>query len=142
MIVFWGLVLQIFTLFWLGQLLCVLAPGLAQRLGLIEPAGHTDRVILESERADAIWDSLGNWVLPLAGVLMILDHPAWPYWALAGGGMNVYTAGQVVVRRLWMPRAGIAMGTPAYVRMALFAALFWGVLSLITLAIAVRALTG
>ncbi len=142
MIMFWGLVLQIFTLFWLGQVVCVLAPGLAQRLGLMEPEGHTDRAIWESERADAIWDSLGNWVLPLAGVLMILGHPSWPYWALVGGGMNAYTAGQVAVRRLWLPRAGIAMGTPGYVRMALIAAIVWGVLSLVTLAIALRALTG
>lgn len=132
--------MQIFTVFWLGQVLCVVAPEMAQRLSLMEPAAHTDRAVWEGERADAIWDSLGNWVLPLAGMLMILQSPWWPHVALIGGGMNVYTAGQVTTRRLWLPRAGIAAGSAEYVRVARLAALFWGVLALMTLVFALIAL--
>lgn len=134
--------MQIFTVFWLGQVMSALAPALAERLKLMEAAAHTERAIWESERADAIWDTLGNWVLPLAGLLMILGHPSWPYWALIGGGMNVYTAGQVFTRRLLLPRAGITMGTPGFVRASLIAAIIWGSLALITLIIAIRTLAG
>ena len=54
-----GILLVVFGLIaWGGQVLSVLTPKYAQRIGLIEPEEDVDPVFYADVRAEAKWDSL------------------------------------------------------------------------------------
>jgi hypothetical protein len=100
----------------------------------VDPVFHAD------SRAEAFWDALSIWPLPLAGVLLLLNHPWWPYFGLVGGGMFVYFAGRATAVRLTLHRRGIRIGNPK--RLAAYYAiiLFWGLLGAVTIVMAVLTL--
>jgi hypothetical protein len=129
MLTFFGIVVVLFGLLgWGGQLISFVAPAAAGRLGLTEPEETVDPVFWADVRAEALWDSLVLWPLPLAGVLILAGCTWWPPVALLGGGMYLYFAGRGVFQRVAMQRRGISVGEPASVRINLIMLVVWGAL--------------
>ena len=85
------LVLVLGLVAWIGQSLAFLAPALAEKLGVLEREEEVDPTlyIIES-KAEGLADMLFAWTLPASALLMILDHPLWPYLAIFGAGLFLY----------------------------------------------------
>ncbi|MDX1734314.1 MAG: hypothetical protein R3228_08100 [Halioglobus sp.] len=133
-----GWVLIIFPgILFTGQLISSVNFDLAQRLGLQENPAHTDALVQRAERYAAYWDLLTLGWLPLAGVLMLLQHHAWPPLALFGAAIYLDTAGREAAKALSFRHEGLRTGAErqrrfffsTYVLMALLAlvALFYSV---------------
>ena len=135
----WGIVLIVFTLIlcWLAQIINAISPTLAARLGLNEPEGDVDSVFYADTRGEAIWDTMILWVLPLAGILLIMNSQLWAYFGLIGGGIYLYFSGRGIAVRLVMKRREIRIGNPgiAFVFLTL-----WGLIAVVTIIMAVAAL--
>ena len=141
--VFWGsIVLVISSIGWLGQAVSAFWPATAVRLGLIEPEADVDSTFYADVRGEAYWDTLTIWTLPLAGLLLILDSPVWAYFGLVGGGMYLYFAGRGILVRRLMQRRGIRIGTPQTLRPVYAFLTIWGLIAVITIFMAVAALSG
>lgn len=138
----WGVVLILFTLIlcWLGQVVNALSPTLAARLGLAEPEDDVDPTVYVDGRGEAIWDAFILWTLPVAGVLLVLNHPWWVYFGLIGGGMYLYFAGRMLIVRLAMRRRGIRLGKPATVQLFDRVLALWGLIAVATLVLAVTSM--
>lgn len=138
----WGVVLILFTLIlcWLGQVVNALSPTLAARLGLAEPEADVDPTVYVDGRGEAIWDAFILWTLPVAGVLLVLNHPWWVYFGLIGGGMYLYFAGRMLIVRLAMRRRGIRLGKPATVQLFDRVLALWGLIAVATLVLAVTSM--
>jgi hypothetical protein len=96
---------------WAGQVVNWLWPETAVRLRLTEPEATVEPVFWVDARAEAAWDSLVGWTLPLAGLLLRLDVAAWADLGLLGGGIYLYFRGRGIVRRLAMQRRGMRIGS-------------------------------
>ena len=142
MYVFWGLVLILFTLIlcWLGQVINAAAPKFAGQIGLAEPESDVDRTYYLDGRGEAIWDALILWILPVAGILLLLDNPYWAYFGLVGGGMYLYFAGRLLVVRQVMQHHDIRIGKPGTVKLYNGVLILWGLIALITIIMALDAL--
>jgi hypothetical protein len=137
----WGvLLIAVGLLAWVGQSIAALRPTTAVRLGLAEPECDVDPVFAADVRAEAIWDVFILWTLPVAGELLIVDHPWWAYAGLVGGGTYLYFAGRGILQRLIMRRRGIRVGTPANVKSAYVFCGLWGIVAVVTIVMAVAAL--
>ena len=132
----WGVIIQIVTLFWLGQVVTAIAPRRAAKWGLIEPESEADPAFLANARGEAMWDALILWTLPLAGVLLLLQHSWWRYFGLVGGGMWLYAAGRTIVVRTLLRRRGVRIGTGGHVTMARASAAVWGLIAIVTIVMA------
>lgn len=95
-----------------GQLISSVSFPLAQRLGLQEDPVATDAVLQRAERYAAYWDLLTLGWLPLAGVLMVINHAAWPLCGLIGGAIYLDAAGREAAKILSFKHEGIRMGSP------------------------------
>jgi hypothetical protein len=114
----WGVVILIGGgVAWLSQVICAVSPRNGARWGLAETRESVDPVIWIDNQAEARWDALSLWVLPLAGILLLLGHPLWPYLGLVGSGMYLYFAGRALLQRRLMLRGGVQVGTPGFVRL-------------------------
>ncbi len=106
----------IFVLLWpiyLGQLLSVVNLPLAERLHLQHRPGPTlDPLEIRLEQGTAWYDLVSLWVLPAAGILMLVDHSWWPAFALIGGVAFVDAGGREALRLSGMRNHGVAVGTP------------------------------
>ena len=104
---------------WAGQSFVFFAPRSAERFGLIEPREDLEETfyIIEAESL-GLTDLLLAWPLPLAGLLMILEVPGWPVWALVGGGIYLYLSLAIVLRRVYLRRHGMRIGSLLAVRAA------------------------
>lgn len=141
MAVAWGLVLVALSLVcWGGQTVSWLAPATAARLGLTETEEAVDPAFHADGRGEAQWDTLTLWVLVVAGVLLIADSRAWPYFGLAGGAVYTYFAGRGVLTRRAMERRGLRIGTASNVTIAYTFLSIWGLMGLVTVVAAVVAL--
>ena len=98
---------------WVGQLLSALVPSIAARLGLIENPRDVDPAFYADARGEAIWDTFVLWTLPLAGLLLLLDHGWWPHFGLAGGAVYIYFGGRGIVSRVVLRKHGIRAGAPS-----------------------------
>lgn len=137
----WGIVSVVLGLLaWLGQALSWLAPALAARLGLTETESAVEPTFWADVRAEATWDSLTLWTLPLAGVLLIVDAATWPQWGLIGGAVYLYFGGRGVLSRIQIKKRGLRVGTDAEVRSALVMLLVWALVGLITIVAALYTL--
>ena len=132
----WGVIIQIVTLLWLGQVVVAIAPRRAEGWGLIEPESATDPVFLVEARGEAICDAFLLWTLPLAGVLLLLQHPWWRHFALVGGGMWLYAAGRTIIVHTLLRRRGVRVGTAANVMAAYVCAAVWGLIAIVTIVMA------
>ena len=139
--IFWGIVLVASSLLcWGGQTIVCFAPATGARLGLSETEADVEPTLWADVRGEALWDFLTLWTLLAAGVLLIIDHPAWAYLGLVGGGMYVYFAGRGILTRVVMLRRGLRIGTSKGVKVALAFLSIWGVTGLITIIAAIAAL--
>ena len=137
----WGAILVIISLIgWLGQIISALSPTVATKLGVTEPEADVDPAFYADGRGEAIWDALILWTLPVAGILLILNSPWWPYFGLVGGGMYLYFAGRGIAVRLVMQRRGIRIGKPETLNVAYVFLALWGLVAIITIIMAVAAL--
>lgn len=113
------LVLVLGLIAWLGQMLAFLLPSVAVKLGVLEPESEVDPTLYIMEgKVEAIVDILLIWTLPAAALLMILNHPLWPYLGLFGGGVFLYFSGLITLSRMFLKRAGKQIGSPASERAA------------------------
>ena len=137
----WGVILIIFGMFcWAGQTISAFAPKAAAKLGLTEPESDVDPTYYADARGEAIWDTMITWVLPVAGILLLLDSPLWAYFGLVGAGIYLYFAGRGISSRLAMQSRGIRIGKPNSVGMAYVFLAIWGVIAVVTIIMAAAAL--
>ena len=137
----WGLVMVGFSLLaWGGQAISWLRPDRAVRWNLMEAEASVEPVYWADVRGEAVWDSLSLWTLAVAGVLLLVDQPAWAYFGLVGGGMYVYFAGRGILTRMEMQRHGYRVGSEPNVRLGYGLLTVWGVVGLITILVAIGSL--
>ncbi len=143
MATFWAAVLILLGLLaWGGQTVSRFAPGTAEKLSLMEGEDTVERVYWADVRGEALWDFLTLWTLVVAGVLLLFDHPAWPYFGLVGGAVYVYFAGRGIFTRLEMRHRGFRIGAPANVRIGLIMLAVWGVAGFVAILTAAITLSG
>ncbi|MCP3973867.1 MAG: hypothetical protein GY720_05175 [bacterium] len=141
MAIIWGVVVTALALLcWGGQVVSLLSPQTAERLTLTESQSDVEPAFYADVRGEALWDSLTLWSLVVAGVLLIVDSSAWPYFGIAGGASYVYFAGRGVATRREMQRRGLRLGSEENIKAAYVMLSAWGVAGLITLVAAVAAL--
>jgi hypothetical protein len=122
-----GVVVTVLSLIaWLGQILCLVAPALAGRLGLTEPEADVDPAFYTDGRGEALWDAITLWVLPVAGILMVFSSEWWPLFGLVGGAIYAYFGGRGVVARVLMNRRGIRVGKPNTLLVNCIFLVIWG----------------
>ena len=95
----------------LVQLISSLNFSLAQKFGLQEKSESADPLLLRSERYTAYWDLVTLVWLPIAGILMVINHPWWPLTALVGAAIYIDAAGREAVKNLSFRHEGIKTGT-------------------------------
>jgi hypothetical protein len=138
----WGIILISTTLkCWVGQIIIAYSPKAAAKIRIIEPESDLDPTFFADLRGAAIWDAITLWTLPLAGILLIINNNLWTYFGLAGGGIYLYFVGRGIVSRLLLQRHDIRIGKPKKLKMNYLILLFWGLISIITIIIAVISLT-
>ena len=138
----WGIVVLVLSLLaWAGQTVSWLAPEAAAKLRLAEAEDTVEPAYWADIRGEALWDFFTLWTLPVAGVLLIIDAEAWPYFGLVGGGIYLYFAGRGVATRIEMQRRGLRIGDPQSVKAAFTLLPIWGAAALITIAAAAVALS-
>lgn len=114
-----GVVFVVLWLVYVGQLVSSVNFRLAQRLGLQEKAEEVDPLFSRLELGTARWDVLSLWTVPVAGVLMLMDHSWWPYLALIGGGVFVDAGGREAVKLLGLRGHGVRVGARSDFRLAM-----------------------
>lgn len=139
--VVWGLVIAVLALVcWGGQTLALFAPAAAERYGLADVEADVDPVFYADGRGEALADTLTLWTLLAAGVLLVFDAAAWPYFGLIGGAVYVYFAARGIFVRREMQQRDQRIGSEAAVKTAFAALSIWGVAGLITVIAAIVAL--
>lgn len=118
------LVLGLFA--WLGQVVALVDPQRAARLGLSESEERIDPAFHADGRAECLWDSLTLWVLPTAAALLLAGHPSWRVLAPIGGAMYLYFGGRGVLQRRAMRRRAVRIGSEANVKSAYVFLTLWG----------------
>ena len=106
----WGLLLVGGALY-LAQVISSVNFRLAQRLGIQEDPEFADPLIQRSERYAAYWDLVTLVWLPLAGILMIINHEWWPIFSLIGGAIYLDTSGREAAKYISFRHEGIKLGT-------------------------------
>ncbi len=141
--IIWGIVVVALALLaWVGQTVSLLAPSAAVRWNLMEAEDDVEPTFWADIRAEAFWDALTLWVMVVAGVLLIADGAAWPYFGLVGGGMYLYFGGRGISARVAMSRRGLRIGSPESVRTGILFLAIWAVVALITIVAAIVTLEG
>ncbi|MBC8506644.1 MAG: hypothetical protein ISR58_12725 [Anaerolineales bacterium] len=137
----WGIILTILSsIGYFGQVITAFWPDTASRLGLTEPESEVDPAFYADVRGEVFWDMLILWTLPVAGILLILNCPLWPYFGLVGGGMYLYFAGRGIAVRRAMQQRGIRIGTDETLKVAYVFLTLWGLAAVITIVMAIVAL--
>lgn len=138
-----GLVIMVLAgVCWGGQVLAGLAPKTAVRWGLMESEADVEPVYWSDIVAEARWDAAVLWPMVVAGALLTIDHRAWPYFGLVGGGSYIYFAGRGIAARLIMRARGFRIGSRGSVAVGLIALAVWGVMALGVIVAAIIELEG
>ncbi len=141
--ILWGVVVVALSLLsWGGQALSLFAPSAAVRWKVMEAEEDVEPTFWADVRAEAFWDTLTLWTMVAAGVLLITDAAAWPYFGLVGGGMYLYFGGRGISARVAMSRRGLRIGAPENVRLGFVFSAVWAVMALVTIVAAVVSLEG
>jgi hypothetical protein len=129
-----GWVLIIFPgILYSGQVVSSVNFPLAQKLGLQESPVDTDLLLQRAERYTAYWDLITLGWLPLAGVLMVLDHAAWPLVAFFGGTIYLDTSGREAAKMLSLKHEGVRVGPEKQQRFFFSTYLIMAVISVVVL---------
>ena len=111
---------------WIGQSLSFLAPKIALKLGLLEPAEDIDQTLYIIEaKALGLNDMLLTWTLPLSGFLMLFKNQLWPYLGLIGGCIFIYFSGLIILSRVFLKQQGKKVGSPSAVKVAYVFSVVW-----------------
>lgn len=138
----WGIILVSVTLkCWIGQIIIAFSPKVAAKIKIIELESDVDQTFFVDMRGSAIWDAISLWMLPVAGILLILNNELWIYFGLIGGGIYLYFAGRGIVSQLTMQRHGIIIGTSKKLKVKYMVLSLWGLIAIITIILAVVTLT-
>jgi len=106
-----GWVILVFPgLLLLVQIISSINFRLAQRLGLQEDPKQTDPLLQRAEQYIAYWDLITLVWMPIAGVLMIVNHSMWPIIALIAGAIYFDTAGREAAKILSFKHEGLKIG--------------------------------
>jgi hypothetical protein len=138
---FLGWILLIFgTTLYGAQIISSINFKLAQRLGLQEKSEAADSLLLRAERYVAYWDLVTLLWLPLAGLLMIINHQWWPMLALIGGAIYLDTAGREAAKNLSFRHEGLKVGTAT--QQSIFFAVYvvMAIIALVVIGYAITAL--
>jgi hypothetical protein len=139
--VLWGVVVTLLSLLaWGGQALSWFAPATAVKLSLMEAEDDVEPTFWADMRGEAIWDTLTLWTMMVAGVLLIADQQAWPYFALVGGGMYLYFGGRGIVARAAMLRRNLRIGDRRNVLLGFVFSAIWATMAIVTIVAAVMSL--
>jgi hypothetical protein len=95
---------------YLAQVISSINFKLAQRLGIQEKPEFTDKILQRSERYIAYWDLVTLGWLPLAGVLIIINHEWWPIMSLVGGAIYLDASGREAAKNITFRHEGIKVG--------------------------------
>lgn len=130
----WGVVIALLALLaWGGQTYALFSPEAAARLTLTEAEDEVDPAFWADVRGEATWDFFTLWTLLVAGILLIVDAAAWPYFGMIGGAVYVYFGGRGVLTRRELQRRHLRIGSAAGVKSAYVMLPVWGVAGLVTL---------
>ncbi len=136
--IIWGVILTVVSsIGWIGQSISAINPTLAVRLGLIEVKTDVDSTFYADVRGEAYWDTLVLWILPVAGILLIMNNPAWVYFGLVGGGMYLYFAGRGILVRRNMQNQGIRIGSAETLKAIYTFLSIWGITAIATMVYAI-----
>ena len=117
---------------WVGQSMAVLALPMAVKIGVFEPEDDVDQGMWLIERfSQGIMDMMLTWLLPAAGLLMILNNPLWPILALIGGGVYLYFPGVFIITRIVLKGRGLKVGSRSAERVAYVFGALWFVLAIV-----------
>ena len=126
-----GIIITFFSILaWLGQVITAISHSTAVKLSLTEPEQDIDPAFFADVRGEAIWDAMTLWVLPVAGILLIINNPWWPDFGLVGGSIYLYFAGRGIFVRLSMQRRAIRIGKPQTIKFAYLFLTIWGLVGL------------
>ena len=132
--VIWGWMLLILGgALYLGQIISSINFKLAQRIGIQEKANVTDSLIQRNERYTAYWDIVTLGWLPLAGILMIVDHEWWPIISLVGGAIYFDTSGREAVKNISFRHEGMNLGTDSQQKIFFASYIVMAVMAIVTI---------
>lgn len=138
----WGVILISITLkCWVGQIITAFSPKVAAKIRIIEPESDVDPTFFADMRGEAIWDAISLWILPFAGILLILNNSLWPYFGLIGSGMYLYFVGRGISSHLTMQRHKINIGRSKKLKVKYMILTLWGFIAIVTIIMAVITLT-
>jgi hypothetical protein len=139
--VIWGVFIALLGFIgWGGQVITMLSPKLAAKLLAAEPESEVDPVFAVDFRAEATWDSLIQWNLLAAGILLIINNPLWVYFGLFGGSTHLYISGRGILQRVFMSRRNIRIGRPSNIRIGYLFLSLWGMSGAVTIILALNEL--
>ena len=114
-----------------GQLYSALTPKLVPRQRAQDEGSGPDRLYRRLERNSALSDLFVIWTLPVAGILMLLDHSWWPSVALVAAGACAASGGRELAKMLSFRNEGVAIGGEGEIRLALTFVGLWAILAVI-----------
>ncbi len=137
----WGVVVLLLALLaWGGQAVSWFAPDTAVRWKVMEARDDVEPTFWADMRGEALWDTFTLWTMVVAGVLLIADQGAWPYFGLVGGGMYLYFGGRGILTRRAMMQQGLRIGAEQNVKLGFAFSAIWAVMAIITIIASVIAL--
>ncbi len=108
-----GWILIIFPgILFFAQVISSISFAFAQRLGIQETEEHNVALVLRAVRYVAYWDLITLVWMPLAGLLMVLDHSYWPVVSLLAGAIYFDTSGREAAKNLSFRHEGLRVGPP------------------------------
>ncbi|MEA1989277.1 MAG: hypothetical protein U9N57_08770 [Pseudomonadota bacterium] len=129
-----GWVLIIFPgILFIGQVISTINFRLAQRLGLQENPEHADKLVTRAERYVAYWDLVTLVWMPVAGVLMVLEHNSWPLVGFFASAIYLDTSGREAAKILSFKHEGLRLGSENQHRFFMVTYLIMAVLGLVVL---------
>ena len=136
------IVIIVGLLVYIGQSLSFFTPTLATKIGLNDPEEDMDQTFYVIEtRANGLSDILLTWIFPLSGLLLILDHPYWPFFALVGSGIYLYFALLTIFSRVFLKKLGKKVGSPSSEKAAYIFSVIWILSSITMITLAIQKLT-
>lgn len=125
---------------YLAQIISSVNFPLAQRLGIQEQPDKADPLLQRAERYVAYWDLVTLGWLPLAGLLMIVDHTWWPIAALIGSSIYLDTSGREAAKFLSFRHHGLKMGSEKQQKLFFASYLLMAAMALVLIYYSVNAL--
>jgi len=103
---------------WIGQLITSFDYRLAGKLKLQDPVETIDPIYQRAETYTARWDVFILWTLLATGILLLVNHPWWPYLGLITAGIHL-DASREIAKYKTFKAEGIRIGTETYQKYAI-----------------------